>query len=106
MAFRVRITPKAQRDAEEIYRRVIAEAPRQGALWFNGLMDNIHSLANHPRRCPLAEGFPTVKEIRQLFYGRRPYILFFRIKKDEVQILHIRRGARKPWSQTLDHSRP
>lgn len=106
MAFRVRITPKAQRDAEEIYRWVITEAPVQGAVWFNGLMDIIQSLANHPRRCPLAEGFPPAKEIRQLLYGRRPYIVFFRIKGDEVQLLHIRRGARKPWSQTLEHSHP
>lgn len=106
MPFRVKITPRAQRDADEIYRWVIAEAPFQGAFWFNGLMDIIHSLVDHPRRCPLAEGFPPAKEIRQLLYGRRPYLLFFRIKGDEVQILHIRRGARKPWSQTIQKSRP
>ena len=106
MGFRVKITPRALRDAEEIYKRVVSEAPLQGSVWFEGLIDTIRSLADHPRRCPMAEGFLPAKGIRQILYGRRPYILYFRLKGNEVQLLHIRFGARKPWVLGRRNPRP
>lgn len=98
MAYRVKLTPRAQRDLEELYRWVILRAPHQGAVWYNGLMDAIKSLADRPQRCPISpEGLELREQVRQLLYGRRPYRILFWIKGREVQILHIRRGARKPW---------
>ncbi|MDE2143005.1 MAG: type II toxin-antitoxin system RelE/ParE family toxin [Elusimicrobia bacterium] len=99
MAYRVKLTPRAQKDVEELYRWIILRAPLQGAAWYNGLMDAIASLADHPQRCPLSpEGGELRDEIRQLLYGRRPYRIIFWIKGKEVQVLHVRRGARKPWN--------
>ena len=101
MAFRVKLTPRAQKDVEEIYRWVILRAPHQGAAWYNGLMDAIRSLADHPQRCLISpEGVELRESVRQLLYGRRPYRILFWIKGKEVHILHIRRGARKAWNPT------
>ena len=72
MAYRVKLTPRAQKDAEELYR------------W---------------QRCPISpEGVELREEVRQLLYGRRPYRILFLIKGEEVQVLHVRRGARKSWN--------
>jgi|CXWL01.1.fsa_nt_gi plasmid stabilization system protein ParE len=96
MAYRVKLTPRAQKDIEELYRWVIRRAPLQGAVWYNGLIDAIGSLADHPQRCPISpEGVELREEVRQLLYGTRPYRILFWIKGKEVQVLHIRRGARK-----------
>ncbi len=99
MAYGVKLTPRAQRDVEEIYRWIILRAPHQESAWYNSLMEAIKSLADHPQRCPISpEGLELRKQVRQLLYGRQPYRILFWIDGKEVQILHIRRGARKPWN--------
>jgi plasmid stabilization system protein ParE len=97
MAYRVRLTPEAEADIEELYRWLIAPTPLRGPAWFNGMMDAIESLASHPQRCPLAPEtafFP--KEIRQLLYGRGRGVhrILFTIKGATVVVLHVRHGAR------------
>ena len=99
MGYRVKLAPRAQKDVEELYRWVVLRAPLQGTAWYNGLIGAIQSLAAHPQRCPVSpEGRELQAPVRQLLYGRRPYRILFRIKGKEVQVLHIRRGARKAWS--------
>jgi hypothetical protein len=41
MAYRVKLTPRAQKDVEELHRWAIVRAPHQGAAWYNGLIDAI-----------------------------------------------------------------
>jgi plasmid stabilization system protein ParE len=98
MAYRVRLTPEAEADIEEMYRWLIARTPLRGAEWFNGMMDASESLASHPQRCPLAPETPFFpEEIRQLLYGkgRGVHRILFTIKDDSVVVLHVRHGARK-----------
>ena len=98
MAYRVRLTPEAEADIEELYRWLIARTPLRGAEWFNGMMDAIESLASHPQRCPLAHEAPFFQEeIRQLLYGRGRGVhrILFTIKDATVVVLHVRHGARK-----------
>ena len=102
MAYRVKLLPRAQKDIEELYRWVVRRAPHQGPLWYNGLMDAMQSLVSHPQRCPSApEALELRASIRQLLYGRRPYRILFWIKGSEVQILHVRRGAREAWRHLI-----
>ena len=102
MAYRVKLTPRAKKDAEELYRWVVHRAPHQGPLWYNGLIDAIQTLSHHPQRCSLApEARELRQSIRQLLYGKRPYRIIFWIVGSEVHVLHIRRGARKSWSLEL-----
>jgi toxin ParE1/3/4 len=35
--------------------------------------------------------------IRMLRVGPYPYLVYWTIEGDEVQIIHIRHGARRPW---------
>jgi plasmid stabilization system protein ParE len=95
MAFRVRPSAKAKRDAREILSWLRAEhAGETGLRWFEGLEAAIQSLQAMPERCPLAPENPFMPfEMRQLLYGSRQhrYRILFTIRGDEVFIVHIRR---------------
>jgi plasmid stabilization system protein ParE len=61
------------------------------------LQGAIASLAEFPKRCPLApenSAFPF--EVRQLLYGKKPhtYRILFTIEGQTVYVLHIRHGRR------------
>jgi toxin ParE1/3/4 len=67
---------------------------------FRGLRDAIASLADSPRRCPLAPEiavFPV--EVRHLLYGRKPHVyrVLFTLDGATVSVLHIRHGRRRPF---------
>jgi plasmid stabilization system protein ParE len=101
MAYRVEIARSAVADLEELYLWVVARAPHQGARWFNGLERAVLSLAELPKRCPVApESFHPGLPVRVLNYGRKPhvYCIFFTVDDDAhvVHVVHIRRGARRP----------
>lgn len=96
MEYRVKLMPRAQQDIEELYEWVVHRAPRQGPLWYNGLVRSLESLSRHPERCPLApEGHELGEPVRHLLYGKRPYRILFWVKGNEVHVLHIRRGSRE-----------
>jgi plasmid stabilization system protein ParE len=103
MAFRVETTAAAERDGEAILDWLLSEhAGDTGLRWFAALHDAIASLAELPRRCPLApenDVFPF--EVRQLLYGRKPnvYRILFTIEDQTVYVLHIRHGRRQPHKQ-------
>lgn len=100
MAFEVRFTDQAERDADSILAWLLNEgAGDAGSRWFFGLQDAILSLAERPLRCPLAAESQEFRfEVRQLLYGRRPHVyrILFSVERTVVNILHIRHGRRLP----------
>ena len=68
MAFHVKISAQAERDAEGILEWLLSEhAGETGLRWFLALDDAIASLAMFPQRCPLApENLQFPFEVRQL----------------------------------------
>ena len=101
MASRVEIARTAEGKREELYLRVTARAPQQGAKWFNGLEQAVLSLDEHPKRCPVAsESSDPDVPVHVLHYGRNPHVprIFFTIDEEAktVYVVHVRRGARQP----------
>ena len=98
MAYRVRLLPKAKHDLETIYRRIIREAPLQGAEWFNGLERTIYSLRNNAERCRIIPELSTSTFfVRHLLFGNYPHIykIYYQIVGGIVEVMHIRHGARR-----------
>ncbi len=65
--------------------------------WYHQLMEVIFSLDHFPERCPLAPESKFFRlEIREIFHGRRQYKyrILFTVSEKEVQVLHVRHGAR------------
>jgi len=105
MAFEVRTTEEAEREAAAILDWLLEEqAGETGLRWFLRMEEAIASLAEFPRRCKLApesENFPF--EVREMLYGKKPHIyrILFTIEADVVFILHIRHGRRVPLTRAF-----
>jgi toxin ParE1/3/4 len=96
MAYRVKITPRAQRDLLGLYHRIGARSSDAALAWYSGLRQAIRSLRDNPRRSPAT---PENPGLRHLLYGNKPHIyrVIYRVveRQMEVHILHVRHGARQ-----------
>jgi plasmid stabilization system protein ParE len=97
MAYLVNLTRRAQRDLAQLYYDIDAGSSDAALNWYRGLKQSILSLEQHPSRC--AET-PEVGKLRHLLYGTKPHIyrIIYRVleRQKQVDVLHIRHGARKP----------
>jgi plasmid stabilization system protein ParE len=97
-AYLVNLTRRAQRDLAQLYYEINAGSSDAALTWYRGLKQAILSLENHPGRCPVA---PEMDKLRHLLYGNKPHIyrVIYRIleRQKQVDVLHIRHGARKPF---------
>lgn len=103
MIYQIEISSVAEAEADQAFlwlsRNTSLAKARQ---WYAGLLTTIDSLAEMPKRCPLArENEQFTLEIRQLLYGkgRNAYQILFTILENQatpaVRILHIRHTAQK-----------
>ena len=96
MAYLVNVTFRAERDLAHLFGEINAEYSDAALKWYRGLKEAILSLEDHPDRCPAT---PEKKELRHLLYGHKPqvYRVIFRVleKQKQVDVLHIRHGARR-----------
>ena len=96
MAYRVNITSRAERDLEQLYTRINAEASDVALQWYGGLQKGIFSLEEHPKRCPVIRA---KDKMRHMLYGRKPHVyrVIYRVleRQKQVEVLHIRHGARR-----------
>lgn len=103
MKYRIEISSLAESEADQAFLQLAqATSPTQASQWYARLLQAIASLAQMPKRCPLArENQYFSQEIRQLLYGkgRNSYRILFTILEEEesatVRILHIRQATRQ-----------
>lgn len=96
MKYRVLIETRAARDIDQASKWIAAQAPEAAERWFNAIETGIYSLANFPKRCPLAREDELFSyELRQLVYGRGHgrYRVIFTVRGNAVHVLHVRHGA-------------
>jgi addiction module RelE/StbE family toxin len=90
---KVRYTPRAFADREAIYAYLDQRNPRAAQDVKSFIKQRVASLADNPGRSRL------VKElgVHAHWLGRYPYVIYYRIAGDEVQIIHIRHVSRAQW---------
>ncbi len=101
MTYRV-VIPQTVLDAIDSHLRYLrregAPAKRVDA-WLDRLASHIDSLAELPRRCPVAEAVTAAVgyEVRRLKHG--DYAVFYRIDERArvVEIMAFRHGRQRPW---------
>lgn len=95
MQYLVRLTDRAYRDMEAIYEFIEAGSSERACAWFNSLAEAIHSLERFPGRGAV---IPEDRKLRHLLFGKKPntYRIIYTLdkRKNAVNILHIRHGAR------------
>jgi toxin ParE1/3/4 len=93
MAYEVRYTPRAVADRESIFQYLSERSPR-GA---SNVMAAIVAASNQLRDTPetgIATAFPSIRVIRARRY---PYNIYYRIRDEFVELIHIRHTSRRPW---------
>jgi plasmid stabilization system protein ParE len=90
---RVRYTPRAFADREDIFAYLDQRNPRAAREVKAFIKQRIMSLGENPKLSRL------IKELgmHAHWLGRYPYIIYYRVVGDEVRIIHIRHAARQPW---------
>jgi plasmid stabilization system protein ParE len=93
---RVVYSPRAIRDLEHIaaYYRSVAD-PNIAAAISQRIQHVINRIARRPQSAP-----PVVerRDVRAVLVLRYPYKIFYRVRDDAVEILHIRHTARRAWA--------
>jgi toxin ParE1/3/4 len=96
MAYLVNLTARAERDLAQLYWEINAEHSDAALKWYRGLKAAILTLEEQPNRCPAT---PESDKFRHLLYGNKPriYRAIYRVleKQKQVEVLHIRHGARR-----------
>jgi toxin ParE1/3/4 len=93
---KVRYSPRAFADREAIFAYLDQRSPQGARNVKRAIVNAIRFLGSHPRMAPLTDE-PGVHE---LIVPRRPYKIYYRIKGEEVWIVHIRDARRQPWEGT------
>ena len=91
---RVRYTPRAFADREAIFVYLDQRNPRAAREVKAFIRKRIVELGDLPRRSKIIEEFG----VHARWLGRYPYIVYYRVGRDEVSIVHIRHAARRPWA--------
>jgi toxin ParE1/3/4 len=88
---RVRYTPRARADLQTIYSYLYERSPRGAQNVRAAIRKSAQSLGRDPNRGQRTDK-PDVKRIPVVRYR---YAIYFRVRDDEVQIVHIRHTSRQ-----------
>lgn len=91
---RVRHTPRARADTEAIFAYLDSRNPSAARAVKRAIDQAVELLALFPYAGPVIDRAP---QFRGLRIGRYPYRLYYRIRNDEVWIVHIRHMRQRPW---------
>ncbi len=88
-------SPRGIRDLTAIaaYYRTVAN-PRIAAAIGQRIEHVINRVAEYPESAPRVAGRRAVRAALVLRY---PYKIFYRVRREHIEIVHIRHTARQPW---------
>ena len=100
MAYRVKIIARAQRDLAGIYEWIGAESSDAARMVLGAQRTRFAAWKRQPNRCPVT---PENESFRHLLYGHKPHVyrVIYRVleKQKQVEVLHIRHGARDEFAR-------
>ena len=101
MTYLVNVTARAERDLVLLFDAINAKHSDAALKWYRDLKEAILSLEEQPNRCPET---PENAKVRHLLYGHKPHIyrVIYRVteKSKQVDVLHIRHGARQRFKRS------
>ena len=101
--YRIRISPRALKDLEGIFRFIVRDSPQNAAGMIRKLLDAIDSLEMLPHRFDVPRtGHPRGRSTRSMPVW--PYLVGYRIdeKRKAVFVTRVRHGARR--RDLVDHA--
>jgi toxin ParE1/3/4 len=100
--YRVLYTQKALNDLAEIIRHIAEDDPETASRFGSSLAAHVELLVRFPRMGTLIRKRPRV---RKLLHS--PFLVYYHVReaRREIEVLHIRHGARKPPKSELGAKR-
>ena len=100
MTLRLRILPRAEKDAQHIYDFICERSPQGARAWWAAFEDAAHRAVSDATRFALApEDRSTELELRQVLFKTRrgrTYRFIFTIVDQELRILRVRGPGQPP----------
>lgn len=93
---KVRLHDEAVVEAEEAARWYSKQQRGLGKEFTRELKRSLRSLRANPTRLPLLETAPRNVEVRRVVMARFPYKIIFEIIQNEVVVLAVAHGSRRP----------
>ena len=94
---KLRYSPRAHRDLAEIADYLTARSPKGALSVERCIRKTIDLITAFPGAGRRLDQRPAV---RVMPLGRYPYLVFYTLREDEIVILHVRHGSRKPIDPT------
>jgi toxin ParE1/3/4 len=90
---RVRFTPRARRDLEEIREYLETRSPPGARNVLQALAGAVRIVSEQPYASVRTDD----PDVRVKLVLRYRYKIFYRIRDDMIEILHVRHTSRRPW---------
>jgi toxin ParE1/3/4 len=91
---KVHYRDRALADLDEIFQYIDKRSPSGARNVIDAINAAINAIAEHP----LAAQETSFPHIHVKIVRRYQYKIFYLVGVDQVEILHVRHGARRPWS--------
>ncbi|MCW5695384.1 MAG: type II toxin-antitoxin system RelE/ParE family toxin [Bauldia sp.] len=88
----IRLSPRALRDTESILAYLLERSPAAAIGLRESLARSIEAIGVFP-----AAGRECLPGVRVTALRRYPYLVYWRVERDGVTVLHIRHASRRPW---------
>ena len=89
-------TEEALHDLDEIADYLITHFPAVAPLLAKRINDTVARIRRWPQSARTSAGRPNVRVVP---LGRFPYKIFYRVREDAIEVLHVHHGARQPWDE-------
>jgi toxin ParE1/3/4 len=91
---RVRYTPRARSDIEQIYRYLEEQSPAGARNVLRAIYAGVQFISEHPKASERTDN----PQVRVRIVRRYRYRVFYRmVDGDTVEILHVRHTSRRSW---------
>jgi toxin ParE1/3/4 len=89
---RVRYTETALREVDEIFAYIV----NHNVVAAAAIVERVEELVGQLGEFPFMAQETDIAGVRKFPLGRFPYVVYYAVQQDEVVILHVRHGARRP----------
>ena len=89
-------TDEALRDLDQIANYLTEQFPSVAPLLDKRIRDTVTRIRRWPQSARATAGR---SDVRIVPLGPYPYKLFYRVREDTVEILHVHHAARQPWEE-------
>jgi toxin ParE1/3/4 len=89
---KLRLTPRAFADREAIFQHLRKKSPAGARNVMSRLRQALELVVAQPYSGPATDS----GAVRVLFVGKYPYKVFYRVRADAIEVVHIRHTAQRP----------